>query len=156
MGNQKLYAMKIMQKKNLRKSKMPRLLAERDLMAFSENNYIVKLHFAFQDSKKLYLVMDFMQGGDLMGLLIEKDIFTPEATRFYIGEICLAVHSVHVHGYCHRDLKPDNVLLSAEGHVKLADFGLAKCLKVCETETPVPETESKEEKSDETMEKIVE
>lgn len=123
-----LYAAKIMKKKNLLTSYIPRLCAERDLMAFADVSCIVKLNFSFQDDEKLYLIMDFMQGGDLMGLLIEKNVFTVEATRFYIGQVCLAVHSVHVLGFCHRDLKPDNILLGKDGHVYLTDFGLSKQL----------------------------
>lgn len=133
---QALYAVKIMLKRNLKQNQIPRLLAERDLMAFADHEYIVQLHYSFQNEEKLFLVMDFMQGGDLMGMLIEKDIFSVEATRFYIGELCLAVHSVHTLGYCHRDLKPDNVLLDSNGHVKLADFGLAKQLKKTEKIKP--------------------
>lgn len=69
--------------------------------------------------------MEFMQGGDLMGILIRHDLLSEEQTRFYVAEIALAIKSVHDLDYCHRDLKPDNVLLDKNGHIKLTDFGLA-------------------------------
>lgn len=70
--------------------------------------------------------MDFMAGGDLMTLLIKKDILSEDDSRFYIAETILAIESVHKHDYIHRDLKPDNILLDKEGHIKLTDFGLCK------------------------------
>ncbi len=70
--------------------------------------------------------MEFLPGGDLMTLLMRKDILTEEESRFYISETILAIESVHNLNYIHRDLKPDNILLDKEGHVKLTDFGLCK------------------------------
>jgi serine/threonine kinase 38 len=70
--------------------------------------------------------MEYLAGGDLMTLLIRKDILSEEESRFYIAETILAIESVHALNYIHRDLKPDNILLTAEGHVKLSDFGLCK------------------------------
>jgi serine/threonine kinase 38 len=70
--------------------------------------------------------MEFLAGGDLMTLLMRKDILTEEESRFYIAETILAIESVHKHNYIHRDLKPDNILLDREGHIKLTDFGLCK------------------------------
>ena len=74
----------------------------------------------------LYLTMEYLPGGDLMTLLIRKDILSEEESRFYIAETILAIESVHALNYIHRDLKPDNVLLDEIGHVKLSDFGLCK------------------------------
>ena len=74
--------------------------------------------------------MEFLQGGDLMTLLIEKDIFTEEESRFFTAELVLAVESVHKLGYIHRDLKPDNVLIGNNGHIKLSDFGLCKHVEI--------------------------
>jgi serine/threonine kinase 38 len=70
--------------------------------------------------------MEYLPGGDLMNLLIKKDIFSHEETQFFTAEILLALDSVHQMKYIHRDLKPDNVLLDANGHIKLSDFGLCK------------------------------
>lgn len=70
--------------------------------------------------------MEFLAGGDLMTLLMKKDILTEEESRFYIAETILAIEQVHSMNYIHRDLKPDNILLDKNGHVKLTDFGLCK------------------------------
>ena len=74
--------------------------------------------------------MEFLQGGDLMTLLMEKDILTEEESRFYIAETILAVENVHNLEYIHRDLKPDNLLIGKDGHVKLSDFGLCKHVEI--------------------------
>jgi len=95
-------------------------------LALADNPWVVKLHFSFQDDKNLYLVMEYLPGGDLMTILMKYDILTEEQTRFYIAETALAIHSVHQLNYVHRDLKPDNILLDRDGHVKLSDFGLCK------------------------------
>jgi len=73
--------------------------------------------------------MEFLQGGDLMTVLMDKDILSEEATRFYVAEIALAIMSVHKLNYVHRDLKPDNILLDKSGHIKLSDFGLCKAFE---------------------------
>lgn len=84
------------------------------------------MKFSFQDDKYLYIVMDYLAGGDLMTVLMKKDILTEEESKFYIGELILAVASIHKMNYIHRDLKPDNVLIGKDGHIKLSDFGLSK------------------------------
>lgn len=70
--------------------------------------------------------MEFLPGGDLMTLLMRKDLLSEDDSRFYIAELILAIESVHKHDYIHRDLKPDNILLDKDGHIKLTDFGLCK------------------------------
>ncbi len=70
--------------------------------------------------------MEFLGGGDLMTLLIKQDILTEDCARFYIAELILAVESLHKMNFIHRDLKPDNILIDNEGHLKLSDFGLCK------------------------------
>eukprot|EP01136_Pigoraptor_vietnamica_P015527 Opistho-1_new@58791 len=84
---------------------------------------ITALHYAFYDDEYLYLVMDFYPGGDLLGLLGKHDNFPEDMARFYLAEAVLAIESVHRLGYVHRDIKIDNLLLDAKGHVFLADFG---------------------------------
>lgn len=70
--------------------------------------------------------MEYMAGGDLMTLLMKKDILTEDEAKFYIAELVLAVDSIHKMNYIHRDLKPDNILIDRKGHLKLSDFGLCK------------------------------
>jgi serine/threonine kinase 38 len=70
--------------------------------------------------------MEYLPGGDLMTLLMKKDIFTEQEAQFYMAESIIAVDSVHKLNYIHRDLKPDNILLESNGHIKLSDFGLCK------------------------------
>lgn len=102
------------------------VIAEREALVDVLNRWVVGLHYSFQDHENLYLVMEFMSGGDLMGMLIAKDIFTEEATKVYAAEMILAIEAVHAAGFIHRDLKPDNFLIDGHGHVKLTDMGLAK------------------------------
>jgi serine/threonine kinase 38 len=126
----KVYAMKIMKKNEmLKKNQVAHIRAERDVLALANNFWVVKLHYSFQDDKNLYLVMEFLPGGDLMTILMKYDILTEEQTRFYIAETALAIASVHALNYVHRDLKPDNILLDKNGHVKLSDFGLCKAFE---------------------------
>jgi serine/threonine kinase 38 len=100
--------------------------AEREVLVKAKNRWIVELKFSFQDELHLYLVMDFLPGGDLMTLLMRKDVLSEDESRFYIAQSILAIASVHKVNYIHRDLKPDNILLDKNGHVKLTDFGLCK------------------------------
>lgn len=86
---------------------------------------MVQLYYSFQDSNHLYLIMEYLPGGDMMSLLIKLDIFPEDMCRFYIAECILAIESVHQQGFVHRDIKPDNILFDAKGHVKLTDFGLS-------------------------------
>ena len=88
--------------------------------------YIVDLKASFQEGEYLYLVMEYCPGGDLMNLLIKKDIFTEEESKFYMVELILAIEDIHKLDCIHRDIKPDNILIDKKGHIKLSDFGLAK------------------------------
>jgi len=125
--DQKVYAMKQMKKKEMRKkNQVAHIKAERDVLALANSDWVVRLAYSFQDRKNLYLIMEFLAGGDLMTVLMKKDILEEPVTRFYIAELALAIHHVHGLNYIHRDLKPDNILLDSEGHVKLTDFGLSK------------------------------
>jgi serine/threonine kinase 38 len=104
--------------------------AERDILALAQNPWIVELKCSFQDENFLYLVMEYLQGGDLMTLLMEKDILSEEMSCFYIAETILAIESVHNLNYIHRDLKPDNLIIGRDGHLKLSDFGLCKHVEI--------------------------
>lgn len=91
-----------------------------------DHRWIVQLQYSFQDDEYLYLVMEYLPGGDMMTWLINKEVFTEEEARFYIAQLVLAVDSIHRIEFVHRDLKPDNILLDRHGHIKLSDFGLSK------------------------------
>eukprot|EP00939_MAST-03C_sp_MAST-3C-sp1_P004647 g4647.t1 len=125
----RVYAMKIMVKEAMiLKNQIDHVRAERDALALGEegNPWITKLFYSFQDKYHLYLVMEFMPGGDLMTLLIRENVLPEKCTRFYVAESVAAISSVHAMGYIHRDLKPDNFLLDHLGHIKLTDLGLCK------------------------------
>ena len=122
-----VYAMKRMLKEAMiMKNQVDHIRAERDILTGSENPWIVSLQYSFQDDRNLYMVLEYLPGGDLMGLLMKENIFSEAAARFYVTEIASAIASVHALGYIHRDLKPDNILLDWEGHIKLTDLGLCK------------------------------
>jgi serine/threonine kinase 38 len=123
----RVLAMKKMSKSHLlKKNKIHRVKLERDVMAQAHNPWIVELLYSFQDQYFVYLVQEYMPGGDLMTWLINKNIFTEKETQHYIAELVLAVESVHRMNLVHRDIKPDNILLGKDGHIKLIDFGLCK------------------------------
>ncbi|XP_049870937.1 serine/threonine-protein kinase Warts [Pectinophora gossypiella] len=120
-----LYAMKTLRKADvLKRNQVAHVKAERDILAEADNEWVVKLYYSFQDKDNLYFVMDYIPGGDLMSLLIKLGIFEEKLARFYIAELTCAVESVHKMGFIHRDIKPDNILIDRDGHIKLTDFGL--------------------------------
>ncbi|CAA0823954.1 AGC (cAMP-dependent- cGMP-dependent and protein kinase C) kinase family protein [Striga hermonthica] len=124
-----VYAMKKLKKSEmLRRGQVEHVKAERNLLAEVDSNCIVKLYCSFQDDEYLYLVMEYLPGGDVMTLLMRKDTLTEYEARFYIAETVLAIESIHKHNYIHRDIKPDNLLLDRHGHLRLSDFGLCKPL----------------------------
>lgn len=99
--------------------------AERDVLAESNSPWVVQLYYSFQDTQWLYLLMEYLPGGDLMTMLIKYDTFSEDVTRFYMAECILAIEAVHKLGFIHRDIKPDNILIDKNGHIKLSDFGLS-------------------------------
>lgn len=120
-----LYAMKTLRKKDvLNRNQVAHVKAERDILAEADNEWVVKLYYSFQDKDSLYFVMDYIPGGDMMSLLIRMEVFPEPLARFYIAELTLAIESVHKMGFIHRDIKPDNILIDLDGHIKLTDFGL--------------------------------
>ncbi|MBA0802658.1 hypothetical protein Gohar_012936 [Gossypium harknessii] len=124
-----VYAMKKLKKSEmLRRGQVEHVKAERNLLAEVDSNCIVKLYCSFQDEDFLYLIMEYLPGGDMMTLLMRKDILTEDEARFYVAETVLAIESIHKHNYIHRDIKPDNLLLDRHGHLRLSDFGLCKPL----------------------------
>ena len=121
-----VYAMKILRKSELiAKGQIRNTLTERDLLGREDNPWNVKLYYSFQDNHNVYFVMEYLPGGDLMNVLIKKEYLTEEETRFYIAETVLALHEIHKAGFIHRDVKPDNILLTRQGHVRLTDYGLS-------------------------------
>ncbi|OMP11120.1 hypothetical protein COLO4_04019 [Corchorus olitorius] len=124
-----VYAMKKLKKSEmLRRGQVEHVKAERNLLAEVDSNCIVKLYCSFQDDEFLYLIMEYLPGGDMMTLLMRKDTLTEDEARFYVAETVLAIESIHKHNYIHRDIKPDNLLLDRFGHLRLSDFGLCKPL----------------------------
>ena len=124
-----IVAIKKMKKEEMhKKNQVLHVRAERDVLSEAKNQWIVELKFSFQDQKFLYLGMEYLPGGDLMTLLMARDILPEEDSKFYAAEMVLAIESVHDMGCIHRDLKPDNVLIGKDGHIKLSDFGLSKKL----------------------------
>lgn len=121
-----LYAMKVLKKATLKVRDRVRTKMERDILAELEHPFIVKLYYAFQTEGKLYLILEFLRGGDLFTRLSKEVMFTEEDVKFYLAELALALNHLHKQGICYRDLKPENILLDTEGHIKLTDFGLSK------------------------------
>ncbi|KAK6297171.1 hypothetical protein J4Q44_G00317540 [Coregonus suidteri] len=143
-ASQKVYAMKQLSKfEMIKRSDSAFFWEERDIMAFSNSPWVVQLCCAFQDDRHLYMVMEYMPGGDLVTLTMNYDM--PEKwARFYTAEVVLALDAIHSMGFIHRDVKPDNILLDQNGHLKLADFGT--CMKMdltgmvhCDTAVGTPD-----------------
>nr|XP_023883510.1 serine/threonine-protein kinase tricorner-like [Quercus suber]POF22711.1 serine/threonine-protein kinase tricorner [Quercus suber] len=124
-----IYAMKKLKKSEMvKRGQVEHVRAERNLLAEVASHCIVKLYYSFQDAEYLYLIMEYLPGGDMMTLLMRADTLTENVARFYIAQSVLAIESIHKHNYIHRDIKPDNLLLDKKGHMKLSDFGLCKPL----------------------------
>ncbi|XP_058880302.1 serine/threonine-protein kinase MRCK alpha-like isoform X2 [Acipenser ruthenus] len=132
---EKVFAMKILNKwEMLKRAETACFREERDVLVNGDSQWITTLHYAFQDENYLYLVMDYYVGGDLLTLLSKFEDRLPEdMARFYLAEMVLAIDSVHQLHYVHRDIKPDNILMDMNGHIRLADFG--SCLKLMEDGT---------------------
>ncbi|XP_014639070.1 PREDICTED: serine/threonine-protein kinase greatwall isoform X2 [Ceratotherium simum simum] len=123
----KLYAVKVVKKADMiNKNMTHQVQAERDALALSKSPFIVHLYYSLQSANNVYLVMEYLIGGDVKSLLHIYGYFDEDMAVKYISEVALALDYLHRHGIIHRDLKPDNMLISNEGHIKLTDFGLSK------------------------------
>ncbi|KAL6069566.1 AGC protein kinase [Balamuthia mandrillaris] len=125
--NRQIYAMKILRKEAVvARKQVAHTRAEKSILQRVQHPFIVKLHYAFQTEEKLYMVMDFVNGGELFYHLKRTGRFDEERVRFYAAEIVSALSHLHSLGIVYRDLKPENILLDAKGHVVITDFGLSK------------------------------
>ena len=126
-GSQRLYAMKILKKSQIdKKNQKGHTLTERKVLSSANCPFIVKLFWAFQTPSKVYMVLEYMAGGELFFHLSKVGTFSELRARFCCGEILLALEHLHSNGILYRDLKPENILLDSEGHIRLTDFGLSK------------------------------
>lgn len=122
-----MYAIKVMKKTEMvNKNMVTQVVNERNALALAKSPFCVHLYYSLQTASSVYLVMEYMVGGDLKSLLSVYGFFDECMAAFYVAEVCLALQYLHNHSIIHRDIKPDNMLLSREGHVKLTDFGLSK------------------------------
>ncbi|KAJ1970919.1 serine/threonine protein kinase [Dimargaris xerosporica] len=123
----KEYAVKILDKRHIIKEKKSKYVnIERDTLSRLSHPFVVRLHYAFQDSASLYFVLDLARNGELLSLIRQVKQFPEEGARFYLAEIIVAVEYLHSKNVIHRDLKPENILLDEAMHIKLTDFGTAK------------------------------
>lgn len=126
-GSDKVYAMKSYYKRHMLSNNMIRFLfVEKKIMMNFTHPFICQLHYTFQTGKKLYMVMDFCQRKDLGKYLKDVGLLSEHQAKILICELILALDALHSNNTIHRDIKPDNILIEADGHIKLADFGLAK------------------------------
>jgi len=124
----KIYAMKVLKKATIVRNQKDtaHTKAERNILEAVKHPFIVDLIYAFQTKGKLYLILEYLSGGELFMHLEREGIFLEDTASFYVAEITLALEHLHRQGIIYRDLKPENILLDAQGHVKLTDFGLCK------------------------------
>lgn len=125
------YAMKKLRKADmLQKEQVNHAWSERHVLVAANHPFVCQLCFAFQNNEYLYLVMEYLPGGDFMTLLIARDTLSEDDARFYAAEMIVAIDTIHKLGFIHRDVKPDNLLIDKDGHLKLSDFGLCKSFNV--------------------------
>ncbi|KAJ3211982.1 serine/threonine protein kinase psk1 [Entophlyctis luteolus] len=123
-----IFAMKVLKKATLviHTKTVEHTKNERDILSQLAHPFIVKLHYAFQTPERLYLILQYAPGGELFSHLSSQRMFDEDTAAFYIGELVCAIEHLHGLGIIYRDLKPENVLLDADGHILLTDFGLSK------------------------------
>ncbi|XP_034187998.1 ribosomal protein S6 kinase alpha-5 isoform X1 [Osmia lignaria lignaria] len=125
----RLYAMKVLKKASIvqKKKTTEHTKTERQVLeAVRDSPFLVTLHYAFQTDAKLHLILDYVSGGELFTHLYQREHFTEDEVRIYIGEVILALEHLHKLGIIYRDIKLENILLDKEGHIVLTDFGLSK------------------------------
>jgi protein-serine/threonine kinase len=126
-GGNTVYAMKMLRKDHIvKRNQVEHTRSERNVLEATSHPFIVTLHYAFQTPKKLYVVLEYCAGGELFFHLSQARRFSQGRCRFYACEICLGLDYLHSLNIIYRDLKPENLLLDAEGHAKITDFGLSK------------------------------
>ncbi|XP_010101342.2 probable serine/threonine protein kinase IRE [Morus notabilis] len=122
-----LFAIKVLKKADMiRKNSVESILAERNILISVRNPFVVRFFYSFTCRENLYLVMEYLNGGDLYSLLRNLGCLDEDMARVYIAEVVLALEYMHSLNVIHRDLKPDNLLIGQDGHIKLTDFGLSK------------------------------
>lgn len=130
-----LFAIKVLKKADMiRKNAVESILAERDILISVRNPFVVRFFYSFTCRDNLYLVMEYLNGGDLFSLLRNLGCLEEDMARIYIAELVLALEYLHSLNVIHRDLKPDNLLIGPDGHIKLTDFGLSKVGLINSTE----------------------
>eukprot|EP01102_Stenamoeba_stenopodia_P008099 TRINITY_DN2301_c0_g1_i1.p1 TRINITY_DN2301_c0_g1~~TRINITY_DN2301_c0_g1_i1.p1 ORF type:complete len:415 (-),score=96.56 TRINITY_DN2301_c0_g1_i1:112-1356(-) len=132
----KIYAMKVLRKEAIvQRKQVAHTKAEKSILAKIQHPFIVGLHYAFQTEEKLYMVLDFVNGGELFFHLKREGKFSEQRVRIYAAEIACALSHLHSFGIVYRDLKPENILLDSEGHICITDFGLSKEIQSEDTHT---------------------
>ena len=125
-NSNEIYAMKVLKKRDMvDKNLVEQVKTERDILVATENPYVVKMYQAFHNEANLYLLMEYLPGGDVASLLENITYFDEDMARIYIAETIMALDYLHSNGIIHRDVKPDNLLITRDGHIKLTDFGLS-------------------------------
>ena len=126
-SDEEYFAMKVLKKREItERSEENHIISERQILENCKSPFIVQLKYAFQTPRKLYMVMEFMAGGELFFHLSKLRRFNEEIARFYISEVIIGLEYLHKQDIIYRDLKPENILLGLDGHIKLTDFGLSK------------------------------
>jgi protein kinase A len=125
--NNRYYAIKVLKKTQIVKMKqVEHTNDERRMLRLVEHPFLIRMWGTFQDSKNLFMVMDYIEGGELFSLLRKSQRFPNPVAKFYAAEVTLALEYLHSHNIIYRDLKPENILLDKNGHIKITDFGFAK------------------------------